>query len=389
MTHSIRPSLELGDVVRRFGPAYIQNQGEHLLPSQHKALQDIMVCHTAEMGGHRYLCGDCDETFWIYHGCGNRSCPSCHTKKMREWIDKREEQMLGCRYFHVVVTVPESMRSAFSANQKILYGLLMTTVASCVKDLVHDPKFVGAKPAILTVMHTWRSDLDYHPHVHLLVSAGGVSDDGQHWIKPRNKKWLLPIRALSKLVRRRFRARLKELAPELFKRIDSQVWKKGWNSFCKPYGKGAKAVLNYLGRYVYRVAITNNRIVAMDDTHVTIRCKKSKGKHGRTLRLRGEEFLRRFVMHVLPRGFHKVRYYGLWHHSQRETRERIRLLLAPKIESIPIPKLTGHLAVTEGDKSNPTTDPNGQEPSPELPPCPHCKSRNVRLIGVLVRNRSP
>lgn len=385
-----KSSIELGDVVRRFGPIYIQNQGERLLPSHRKALQDIMACHTAEKGGHRYLCNDCGETFWIYHGCGNRSCPSCHTKKMREWIDQREEQMLGCRYFHIVVTVPESLRSAFLAHQKILYGLLMKTTSSAVMDLAHDPKFIGAKPGILTVLHTWKSDLGFHPHVHLLVSAGGVSDDGRNWIEPRHKKWLLPIRALSKLVRRRFRACLKESNPEVFAQIDNAVWKQGWNSFCKSYGKGAKAALNYLGRYVYRVAITNHRIVAMDNTHVSFRYKTSKEKRWQTMRLRGEEFLRRFVMHVLPRGFHKVRYYGLWHHRQRETRLRIRLLLAPHIDRPKLYEIPDTLSAIDDGSLLPVTEQNAPEKVSSLPTCPACQSRNVQLMDIRIHNnRSP
>jgi len=308
---------------------------------------------------------------------------------MGEWIDKREEQMLGCRYFHVVVTVPETIRSAFLGHQKLLYGLLMKTASSCVRDLAQDPKFVGAKPAILSVLHTWKSDLGFHPHVHLLVSAGGVSDDGQNWIEPRHKKWLLPVNALSKLVRRRFRACLKESEPEVFAQIDYTVWKQGWNSFCKPYGKGAKAVLNYLGRYVYRVAITNNRIVAMDDTHVTFRYKTSKEKRWRTMRLRGDEFLRRFVMHVLPRGFHKVRYYGLWHHSQRETRHRICLLLAPPIDLPKLNEIPDVLSATDEVSIRPESEQSTPEESSSLPACPKCKSRNVQFMETRNHNRSP
>ena len=371
MNGLMQSPIELGDVVRRFEPTFPQTHGARLLPSQRKALEDIASCHTAARGGHRYHCEDCGENFWIYHGCGNRSCPSCHTQAMRKWIDHREEQMLGCRYFHLVVTVPETMRAAFLANQKLLYGMLMTTVSSCVRDLARDPKFLGATPAILTVLHTWRWDLHCHPHVHLLVSAGGVSEDGQHWVTPCNKKWFLPVRVLSKLVRGRFRAQLKKTAPDVFRQIDFTVWKQGWNSFCKPYGKGAKAVLNYLGRYVYRVAISNARLVSMDQT----------------LRLPGEEFLRRFVMHVLPRGFHKVRYYGLWHHSQRKTRHRIRLLLASPNDMPKLEELLNTLSTTDEEASESASEQNVK--SDFLPICPTCKSQNVRLVEVRLHNRSP
>jgi hypothetical protein len=382
-------NLELGDVVRRFGPAYIRQQGKRLLPSQRKALQDIMACHTAELGGHRYHCQDCGEDFWVYHGCGNRSCPSCHSQAMRKWIEKREDQMLGCRYFHVIVTIPQPIRAAFLAHQKILYGLLMTTAASCVMDLMRNPKVAGATPAILAVLHTWRGDLDLHPHVHLLVSAGGVSEDGRSWMELRHPTWLLHVGTLSLLVRRRFQDRLEKAAPEIFQGIETKVWDTGWNSFCKPYGKGVKAILNYLGRYVYRIAISNHRLLAMDDTHVTFRCKTFKDKRWRILRLRGEEFLRRFVMHVLPRGFHKVRYYGLWHHCHRDTRNRIRLLLAPKTESAPIPESVENPIAAKETNDKAFFDWTDQESALEWPKCPRCKSPNVIIIDILNRNRSP
>ena len=382
-------NLELGDVVRRFGPAYIKKQGKRLLPSQRKALHDIMACHTAELGGHRYHCQDFGEDFWVYHGCGNRSCPSCHSQAMRKWIEKREDQMLGCRYFHVIVTVPQPIRAAFLAHQKILYGLLMTTVASCVMDLMRNPKVADATPAILTVLHTWRGDLDLHPHVHLLVSAGGVSEDGHSWMELRHPKWLLDVGTLSLLVRRRLKERLEKAEPEIFREIDAKVWNTGWNSFCKPYGKGVKAILNYLGRYVYRIAISNHRLLAMDDTHVTFRYKTFKEKHWRTIRMRGEEFLRRFVMHVLPRGFHKVRYYGLWHHCHRDTRNRIRLLLAPKAESVPIPESVENSIAAKESNDKAVFDRTDQESAPEWPKCPRCKSPNVIIVEILNRNRSP
>jgi len=389
MKLSIQSSLELGDVVRQFGTAYLQNQGKCCLPSQRKALEDIASCHTAARGGHRYRCAECDTDFWIYHGCSNRSCPSCHAQAMGDWINQRENQMLNCRYFHLIVTVPEKMRAAFLAHQKRLYGLLMSTVSSCVLELAHDPRFLGATPAILAVLHTWRGDLGLHPHVHLLVSAGGVSEDGRHWVELRNKKWLLHVHALKKFVRKRFQARLEKSAPEVFQQIEATVWKQGWNSFIKSHGQGARTVLNYLGRYVYRIAISNARLLAMDKTHVTFRYKESKTERWRTIRLRGEEFLRRFVMHVLPRGFHKVRYYGLWHHSQRETREHIRLLLAPKVSSVQLAELGPKASKEKNAQNQSPLESNGLEQTPSLPACPHCKSRNVRLIEILAHNRSP
>jgi hypothetical protein len=178
------------------------------------------------------------------------------------------------------------------------------------------------------VLHTWSRDLQFHPHVHLLVSAGGLSPDAHRWVKPRHGRWLVPVRALSKLIRGRFAARLKAIAPERASSLPEKVWSKGWNVFCKPCDAGAESVVQYLGRYVFRTAITNARIETMDPTHVTFRFRaRGKGARWSRLRLRGEEFLRRFLMHVLPRGFQKVRYYGLWHHSKSDEHKRIAHML--------------------------------------------------------------
>ena len=379
---------DLGDLVRRAREAYRVRQGHRLLPSQHKALTDIGDCRTAAMGGHRYRCAECDESFWVYHGCRNRACPACHGRDMREWLEKRKAQLLPCGYYHLVATVPPSIRSAFLADQKTLYGLFMKTVAACVMDLARDLRFVGGTPGILMVLHTWTGELHHHPHVHLLVTAGGITDDGEHWRDPKSKEFLVPVKALSKLIRGRFRDKLENTKPEVFESLPPTTWTSGWNTFCKPYGDGAEAVLQYLARYVFRIAITNARIVNMDDGHVTFRYRDRTTKQWRHCRLDDFEFLDRFLQHVLPKGFHKVRYYGLWHHSKRAQQQARRLLELKGSDVKPMPEEMRDLA-PEAEAIAAKNDPTARTTA-FRPTCPHCGCEQVIHIEALKRPvRSP
>jgi hypothetical protein len=375
--------IELADVVRRFKGDYVAQFGHRMMPSQKKALADIAACMTAEMGGHQYRCRDCDHTFWVYHGCRNRACPACHGRQMRDWLEAREAELLPCDYYHVVATVPEELRHLFLSEQKVMYSLLMKTVAGAVIDLARDRKYLGATPAILMVLHSWTGQLQYHPHTHLLVTGGGVSDDGQSWCAPPGQ-FLVPVKALSKLIAARFRDALKKAQPEAFALVPRKTWKRQWCSFCKHYGRGKRAVLDYLARYAFRIAITNTRIVAMDNTHVTFKYKLRDTGEWETCRLTGVEFLRRFLMHVLPKGFHKLRYYGLWHHSKRHLQQRARLLLA-LLEPVRLAEclLIADVAA-DADRLSEGRDARAEGFSPS---CPHCGSQ--RLEHLQQRRRGP
>ena len=380
--------LELADVVRRFGETYRMEQDHPLLPSQAKALADIAACRTAAMGGHRYRCQGCGETFWVYHGCRNRACPACHGRQTREWLEKRQAQLLPCGYYHVIATAPASIRGAFLADQKAMYSLFMKTVAKSVMDLARDPRFVGATPGILMVLQTWTGELGYHPHVHLLVTAGGVTEDGQHWRAPKSEAFLVPVKALSSLIRGRFRDALSKRHPQVFPSIPASAWARGWNTFCKPCGHGADAVLRYLARYVFRIAITRSRLVDMDDSHVTFRHKDGATGAWRRTRVPGVEFLRRFVMHVLPKGFHKVRYYGLWHHSKRRQQHALRLLESlSRPCSASAPAEIGALATQA--EALAAADPSTPGDGAFRPTCPHCGCERVVAIAELKRGASP
>lgn len=321
-----KPQLELADVVRRFLDPYKEQFGDLMLPSHRRALQDIVTCMTEAMGGERYHCNDCNEAFWIYHGCRNRSCPKCHGRQISQWLKSRSAEVLPCHYFHLVATVPSELRGLFLRHQKTLYGLLMKTAAESVRDLAAEKRFVGAEVGILAVLHTWTGQLHHHPHAHMLITGGGVTADGTAW-RDAPKDFLVPVKKLSPMIAKRFAATLQKDHPELFEQIPDKVWRREWCSYCKPYGKGQDAVLNYLARYVFRVALTNRRLIAMDETHVTFRYKDHDTGQWRIVRLEGVQFLRRFLFHVLPKGFHKVRYYGLWHPCKRDRQAQARLLL--------------------------------------------------------------
>jgi hypothetical protein len=377
-----KPTIELADVVRRFAGPYKQQFGDLMLPSHHRALQDIVACMTEEMGGEYYHCKDCNEAFWIYHGCRNRSCPKCHGRQIAQWLKSRSTEILPCRYFHLIATAPSELRSLFLRHQKTLYGLLIKTAAQSVRDLAAEKRFVGAEVGILAVLHTWTGQLHHHPHVHMLVTGGGVTTDGTAWHEAP-KDFLVPVRKLSRMIAKRFAAALQKGHTELFEQIPHKLWRREWCSYCKPYGRGQDAVLNYLARYVFRVALTNRRLMAMDETHVTFRYKDHDTGQWRTLRIEGVQFLRRFLFHVLPKGFHKVRYYGLWHPCRRDRQARARLLL--ELTTTPA---THSAFVLMADIVDEALEQSALTSQDHAVKCPNCGSINVYLIDT-IRRRNP
>ena len=289
-----------------------------------------------------------------------------------------------------MATVPSELNDAFRRHQKLLYGLLMTAAATAIKELCANKRHLGAMPGILSVLHTWNGDLRFHPHVHMLVTAGGITLDGKHFV-PARRRFLVPVHRLSRAIAGAVRHGLQKKNPELFATIPESVWRREWVSFCKHYGHGNDAVLTYLSRYVFRTAISNARILGMDATHVTFRYKDRTSNTWRTMRLPGLEFLRRFLQHVLPRGFHKVRYCGLWHHSKRHLASRAWYLLVlehPTSTSGP-PKIAdllealGQLADSRDDFAD------NQGPVRDNPCCPHCGSARTTFIADFHRSGVP
>ena len=364
------PSPDIAEIIRRFADDYTTQFGDKMLPSQQKAIFDIATCQTAARGGQRFRCDDCEQSFWVYHGCKNRSCPKCHGGQLADWLAEREKELLPCPYFHLVATVPEELRPVFLKQQKLMYGLLLNVVATELIALAHEERFIGATPAVLAVLHTWNARLGFHPHVHLLISAGGVSDDETEWHEAK-ASFLVPVKLLSKRIAQALQQAIKAKNPELLAEIPAEAWKEKWCSFCVPYGRGEKAVLNYLGRYVFRTAITNHRIVSLTENDVTFRYKDRKNNAMLLETITGVEFLKRYLIHVLPKGFHKIRYYGLWHSSKKALQMTACVLLIfrkPTEKEVPLP--TGEVAQCERLEAKRYGEC-----------CPKCGSERVRLIG--------
>ena len=365
--------IEVAEVFGRFAADYLEAHGASMLPSHRRAIEDILDCRTAALGGQVWHCEACNTDVFSYHSCGNRSCPKCHTAQTQEWLERRQAELLPVPYFHITITVPAELRAVLRANQRDGYGVLMQACAAAIIELARDPRYVGGTVAVLAVLHTWTQQLSLHPHVHCLVSGGGISEDATTW-HPARRKFLIPIKALAKLVRGKFRALLRRKRPDLV--IPDAVWRIPWILHVTAWGNGEQAVLDYLARYVFRVALTNARIVDLDDQTVTIQYKERKTGRPRTCRLSGDEFMRRFLQHVLPRGFHKVRYFGLWHPAQRDNTARVRQML--QLQAPPEPDPPQELVL-------PSCEYSGAGPMPPIEPriCPHCRQGRLVFIRTL------
>jgi hypothetical protein len=367
--------IEVADVFRRFAAEYLSAHGASMPPSHRRAIEDILDCRTAALGGQVWRCEQCDTEMFSWHSCRNRSCPKCHTAQTQEWLERRRTEMLPVPYFHITVTVPAELRDVLRAHQRDGYGALMQASATAIIELARDPRYVGGTVAVLAVLHTWTRQLNLHPHVHCLVSGGGISGDASAW-HPARRNFLVPIKALDKLVRGKFRALLRQKCPDL---VIPDVWSKRWILHVTAWGDGEQAVLEYLARYVFRIALTNARIVGLDDETVTIQYRERKTGRRQTCRLNGDEFMRRFLQHVLPRGFHKVRYFGLWHPAQRHNAVRVRQMLRlqapPKGGPPPEPVL-------------PSFEQSDTEPMPPIDPriCPHCHQGRLIFIRTVSRH---
>jgi hypothetical protein len=300
--------VEIAEIFRRYGPQYRAKYGNKMLPSHKQVMRAIEQCRTAALGGHVYHCPECEEKEYQYHSCRNRHCPKCQNGKAQEWLEKQQDMLLPVPYFLVTFTLPDELRDVARSNQRLVYDVLFRMSAEATQKLGGDPRFVGGQMGMVGVLHTWGRNLSYHPHVHYLVPAGGVAADGQTWL-PSRRTFLFPVKALSRIFRAKFRDGLK--GNDCFANIPAEVWEKEWVVHSKPVGNGTKA-LKYLAPYIFRVAISNNRILKMKDGRVAFRYRVTDTGKLKTCSLPAEEFIRRFLQHVLPKGFVKVRYYGFF-----------------------------------------------------------------------------
>jgi len=283
----------------------------------------ITQCRTEQLGGHVYTCERCQVSEYSYHSCRNRHCPKCQYQAGQQWLERQEQWLLPTPYFMVTFTLPEPLRKIARRHQKVVYDILFRTSAAALQQLAQDRRFVGGQIGLVGVLHTWGRDLSYHPHVHFLVPGGGLSADGQQWLASR-PAFLVHVKPLSRLFKAKFRMALQKT--ELFKQVPYQLWAEEWVVHSQAVGNG-QAALKYLAPYIFRVAISNQRIVKVAEGQVTFRYTPSGRKKSKLCALSAEEFIRRFLQHVLPKGFVKVRYYGLFAPGQRHRLSQARRLL--------------------------------------------------------------
>lgn len=299
--------VELADIFREHGAAYRKRYGGRMLPSHLAAMCAVEQCRTEALGGHLYYCDDCDEEWYSYHSCRNRHCPKCQQDAAQDWLEKQHDLLLPVPYFLVTFTLPQPLRSLARSQQKSVYNLLFRSAAESLQQLAQDSRFVGAQIGMVGILQTWTRDLRYHPHVHFLVPGGGLSADGQRWLRAKNH-FFVHVKPLARLFRGKMCDRLRKQG--LLAQVPGKAWQQEWVVDCRPVGKGESA-LKYLAPYVFRVALSNKRILKMENDKITFRYQDGATKQRRTCTLSAEAFIQRFLQHVLPKGFVKVRYYGL------------------------------------------------------------------------------
>jgi len=387
-----RPPLEVADVVRQHGDVFLQRYGHTLSGAQHRALRAIALCRTAALGGHITQCDHCGHEVQAYNSCRHRSCPKCHGAAQATWLAAREREVLETPYVHVIFTLPHDLSSLALQNPRQLYGLLFHTVAQTLQDIAGDPKHLGAEIGGLAVLHTWGQQLHHHPHLHCVLPAGGLAPDGARWV-PCRPHFFLPVRVLSRRFRRLYLAGLEQLygqgqlswagrcraraEPPSWQRFLAALHAKEWVVYAKEPLQDARHVLTYLARSTHRVAISNHRLVALENGQVTFRYKDyQRGHRLRTLTLDAVEFLRRLMLHVPPRGFHRMRHFGfLAHRVRQEKLAQCRALLGQATR----PLARGEIMDREAPKV-PSGEPGAQ--------CPVCQHGRMQLVQTLYRQRA-
>jgi len=388
----VRSAFEVADIFHEHGAAWRDANRGHVSLDQLKVMSAIERCRTAELGGHVARCenGICGHTLIAYNSCRNRHCPKCQGAQARDWLADREAELLPVSYFHVVYTLPSELRDIAYQNKRVIYDILMRAAAETTLAIAADPKRLGAKIGITAVLHTWGSALTHHPHVHMIVPGGGLSADGNRWIASRSN-FLVHVKVLARLFRGKVLAMLRDAHAEgrlqffnthagladagTFKHFLGPLHRVKWVVFCKPPFAGPEQVLRYLSRYTHRVAISNRRLVAADNGGIAFRCKDYRIEGAcrwKTMTLHPHEFIRRFLLHVLPKGFHRIRHYGLFANGQRTA----NIAKARELLSVPPPP-----------KPEPPMTPTN-EPRVLPTPCPCCGGRML-IIEVFEPGATP
>jgi len=352
-----RPRLEVAEVIRSCRDAFLKQYGACLTSEQRRALDDLTACRTAALGGHVLECPGCGHQELSYHSCGNRHCPKCQATAAARWLEAQAADLLETPYFHVVFTLPSALGPMARSNPRTVYGLLMRAAAQTLLEVAANPKHLGAEVGVLAVLHTWGQSLALHPHVHCVVTGGGLAADESRWIAGRDD-YFLPVPILGRVFRGKFLAGLRaafkrgklrfpgDLAPlersDRFNALLSEVVRTEWVVYAQaPFGGGAEIVLKYLARYTHKAAISNHRLVDLADGRVSFQWKDyAHGGRQGIMTLDSVEFVRRFLMHVLPSGFVRVRHYGLLANRHRQEklarcRELLRKAVTPQAETAP------------------------------------------------------
>ncbi len=388
-----RPQLEVADVIRAHGQEFLETVGASTTLAQRRVLRDLADCRTAALGGHVEKCSECEHLKIAYSSCGNRHCTKCQASARAKWFEAREEDLLPVEYFHVVFTLPQEIAALALQNKRVVYKALFNASAKTLLQIAADPKHLGAKIGFLSVLHTWGQKLLHHPHVHCVVPGGGLSPDGSRWIScPRG--FFLPVRVLSPVFRGKFLEQLRQAKgrgdlvfhgklehlndPDTFRSYLAAAHKSNWVVYSKPPFGGPAQVLKYLARYTHRVAISNRRIVSLEDGKVSFSWKDyANGNRRRVMTLDAGEFLRRFLLHVLPGGFVRIRHYGLLANCVKRTKlEHCRELLAVNSDPASTDRDSGELE----DAAD--TEKRGVR-------CPACKKGHMRIVQELLPGRGP
>lgn len=314
----------------KYGSEYLQKFARDMPRSHRKAIEAINNCRSKRLGGQIFYCKGCDEYHYSYHSCQNRHCPICQNDKADKWLEKQKKLLLPLKYFLGTFTIPAELRDFCRKNQKLFYNILFKTSAHAAIDLAKDERFIGGQIGLIGILHTWSRTLTFHPHIHFLIPGGGLSDDGSlfHF---SDDNFLLRVEPLSIIFRAKFREALKKEAPEIFSIIPKSVWKKDWVVHIKAVGNG-ESTIKYLCQYVFRVAISESRIAKVENGLVTFRYKDSNTGNTKIVTITAMEFIRRFLQHVLPHKFIKVRYYGLFAPKNKDKLKKVREMLFVKLQ---------------------------------------------------------
>jgi hypothetical protein len=392
-----RPQFEIAAVVRQYGEAFLERYGHTLNGVQRRALRAIELCRTAALGGHKTRCHACGHEDLAYNPCRNRSCPKCHGVAQAAWLANRQREVLDTPYEHAIFTLPQDLSPLVLHNPRLLYGLLFRSVSQSLLDIAGDPKHLGAEIGGMAVLHSWGGQLQHHPHLHGVLPAGGLAPDGSRWI-PCRPDFFLPVRVLSRRFRKLYleglkhlydqgqltlTGRCRELAePKPWRRLLQALRDKEWVVYAKAPERQSEHVLKYLSRYTHRVAISNHRLVAVQDGQVTFRFKDHKRRGElRTQTLDAVEFLRRFCLHILPKGLHKIRYFGFLANRHREAKlAHCRALLGQRDNA-----LVTHAMATDKDTPEPDSKNTRIEPGDA---CPVCHQGRMQLVETYYRHRS-